>query len=124
VLQAVATYRINQLLSLWRHSRYDVIRAACTYGTCNPRASYSHYDVILIVTSLAIELATPNVTVNIRYVRTPSPHLIYKDSDKLYTFNCLWKRLFVMCSKRRMKMNASIRTCASFLRIKEAMMRF
>jgi len=40
---------ISQLLSLWCHSHYDVISAACTYGARNPRASYAHYDVILIV---------------------------------------------------------------------------
>jgi len=33
---------------------------------------YSHYDVILIMTSLATELATPSVTDIL-------PHFIYKD---------------------------------------------
>jgi len=52
----------SQLLSLWRQSHYDVIREARAYGARNPLASYSHYDVILIVTSFATELATPSVT--------------------------------------------------------------
>jgi len=38
---------------MWRHFHYDVIRADRAYGARNPRASYSHYDVILIVTSLS-----------------------------------------------------------------------
>jgi len=46
---------ISQLLSLWRHSHYDVSRLRRS----SPR---SHYDVILIVTSFATELATPTVT--------------------------------------------------------------
>jgi len=55
---------ISQLLSLWRHSRYDL----CA------RSPRSHYDVIFIVTSFAIELATPTVT----DVRTDTlPRLIY-----------------------------------------------
>jgi len=42
------------------------------------RSSRSHYDVILIVTSFATELATPTVT----YVRTDTlPRLIYKESQ-------------------------------------------
>ena len=69
----------SQLFSLWRHA-HDVIRAAGAYGARNPRASYSHYDVILIVTSFATELATPGVT-DERTSRTDtSPRLIYKDS--------------------------------------------
>jgi len=50
---------ISQLLSLRRHSRYDVIRASSAYGARSPR---SDYDVILVVTSFATELATPTVT--------------------------------------------------------------
>jgi len=50
---------ISQLLSLWCHSHYDVIRASRAYGARSPR---SHYDVILIMTSFTTELATPSVT--------------------------------------------------------------
>jgi len=49
---------ISQLLSLWRHSHYDVLRLRRS-RVSQPR---SHYDVILIVTSFATELATPTVT--------------------------------------------------------------
>jgi len=45
--------RLSQLLLLWRHFHYDVIRAAGAYGARNPRLSqqfslrrHSHYDVI------------------------------------------------------------------------------
>ena len=81
---------ISELLSLSRHSHYDVIRASRAYGAGSPRSHYdinlimtsraygarsprSHYDVILIVTSFATELATPTVTDvrYARYVRTP-----------------------------------------------------
>jgi len=44
------------------HSRYDVNRAPRAYGARNPRASCSHYDVILIVMSFITELTTPSVT--------------------------------------------------------------
>jgi len=45
-----------------------------TYGARSPR---SHYDVILIVTSFATQLATPTVTVE----RTDTlPRLMYKDN--------------------------------------------
>ena len=57
---------ISQLLSLWRHSHYHVIRASRAYGARSPR---SYYDVILIVTSFATELATPTVT-DVRTLRT------------------------------------------------------
>jgi len=64
---------------MWRHSHYDVIRAARAYVPRNPRASYFHYDVILIVTSFATELATPSVT-DVRYVRTDTlPRLVCKE---------------------------------------------
>jgi len=47
------------------------------YGARSPR---SHYDVTLIVTSFAIELATPTVTDVGTYVRTDTlPRVIYKD---------------------------------------------
>jgi len=49
---------MSQLLSLWHHSHYVVIHAS--------RSPCSHYDIILIVTSFATELATPNVT-DVRY---------------------------------------------------------
>jgi len=53
------------------------------YGARSPR---SHYDVILIVTSFATELATPTVT----DVRTDTlPRLIYEDIKSwLITFKC------------------------------------
>ena len=50
---------ISQLLSLWRHSYYNVIRASRAYGVRNPS---SHYGVILVMTLFATELATPSVT--------------------------------------------------------------
>jgi len=47
------------------------------YGARIPR---SHYDVILIVTSFATELATPTVTEVCTNVRTDTlPRLIYRD---------------------------------------------
>jgi len=39
------------LLSLWHHSHYDVICASRTYGHRSP---HSHYDAILIMTSMAL----------------------------------------------------------------------
>jgi len=42
-----------------------------TYGVRGARSPRSHYDVILIVTSFATELATPTVTDVRTYVRTP-----------------------------------------------------
>jgi len=44
------------------------------YGARGARSPRSHYDVILILATLATELATPTVT----EVRT-LPRLIYKD---------------------------------------------
>jgi len=70
--QVVANHHISisQLLSLWRHSHYD--------SACSP---CSHYDVIVIVTSFATELATPTVTDVRMYVRTDTlRHLIHKDA--------------------------------------------
>jgi len=66
-VQPVATCRQSPYLHepaivIMTHSYYDVIRAARAYGARNPRASYSHYAVILIVTSFATELARPSVT--------------------------------------------------------------
>ena len=55
---------ISQLLSLWHHCHYDVIRASRAYGARSP---CSNYDVILIMTSFTTELATPTAT----DVRTP-----------------------------------------------------
>jgi len=46
------------ILSWWRHSHYDVSRLRRSRRS-QPR---SHYDIILIVTSFATELATPTVT--------------------------------------------------------------
>jgi len=44
------------------------------------RSACSHYDIILIVTSFAIELAMPTVTDVWTYGHTDTlPHLIYKD---------------------------------------------
>ena len=50
------------------------------YGARNPS---SHYDVILIVTSFATELATPTVTdVRYRHLRCRHlPRLIYEDLE-------------------------------------------
>ena len=46
------------------------------YVACGARSPSSHYDVILIVTSFATELATPSIT----DVPTDTlPHLIYED---------------------------------------------
>jgi len=46
------------------------------YGACGAHSPSSHYDVILIVTSFATELATPTIM----DVRTDTlPRLIYKD---------------------------------------------
>jgi len=51
------------------------------YGARGARSPRSHYDVILIVTSFATELATPTVTDE----RTDTlPRLIYKDSELAY----------------------------------------
>jgi len=67
---------ISQLLSLWCHSHYDVsrLRHTALVAPAVPiliMTSYhsrrSHYDIILIVTSFATELATPTVT----DIRTP-----------------------------------------------------
>jgi len=75
---------ITQLVSLWHHSYYDVWRlrrsqppfplwrdfhydVSRAYGDPSPS---SHYDVILIVTSFATDLATPTVT-DVRTLRTP-----------------------------------------------------
>ena len=53
------------------------------YGARGARSPRSHYDVILIVTSFATELATPTVT----DVRTDTlPRLIYKDA--VFTPQC------------------------------------
>jgi len=41
------------------------------YGALGARSTRSHYDVILIVTSYATELATPTVTDVHMYVWTP-----------------------------------------------------
>jgi len=50
--------------------------ASLAYGARIPRY---HYDVILIVTSFATELATPSVT-DVRTLRTDTlPRLIYRD---------------------------------------------
>jgi len=38
------------------------------YGARSLRVSYSHYDVMLIVTSFATELAMPNVTDKCTYI--------------------------------------------------------
>ena len=60
----VANHHISdQLLSLWRHSQYDVS------GARGARSHRSHYDVILNVTSFATELATPTVMDVRTYVR-------------------------------------------------------
>jgi len=50
------------------------------YGARVVRSPHSHYDVILIVTSFATELATPTVT-DIRM--DTLPRLIYKDVNVL-----------------------------------------
>jgi len=67
---------ISQLLSLWHHSHshYDV------YGAGGARSPCSDYDVILIVTSFATELATPTIT---DVHMDTLPHLIYKDVRKM-----------------------------------------
>jgi len=50
-----------------------------TYGARGARSRRSHYDVILIVTSFATELATPTVT-DASSLRTDTlPRLMYKD---------------------------------------------
>ena len=56
----VANHRISisQLLSLWRHSHYDIWHSQPPF----PLWRHSHCDVILIVTSFATELATPTTT--------------------------------------------------------------
>jgi len=41
------------------------------YGARGARSPRSHYNIILIVTSFATELATPTVTDVRMYVRTP-----------------------------------------------------
>jgi len=46
-------------------------RLAPTALTTRDKASYSHYDVILMMTSFASELATPSVTDERTYGRTP-----------------------------------------------------
>jgi len=52
------------------HCDVILIMTPRAYGARSPR---SHYNVILIVTSFATELATPTVTYvrTLRYVRTP-----------------------------------------------------
>jgi len=63
---------ISHLLSLWRHSHYEVIRASHAFGAHSPR---SHYDVI------RYWAATLSVR-DVRYVRTDTvPCLVYKDGD-------------------------------------------
>ena len=67
----MSTEQSRQLLLLercnpWPHvanRHYDVIRASRAYGARSPR---SYYDVILIMTAFATELAMPSVT-DVRY---------------------------------------------------------
>ena len=51
-------------------------------------AAISHYNVILIVTSFATELATPTAT-DERNVTDTLPRLIYKD-DVMCTWSCVY----------------------------------
>ena len=70
--------RHTSILSLWRYSHYDVIRASRAYGAGSPR---SHYDVIFIMTSFATELTTP-IVMDDRTLRTDTlPRLVYKDTQ-------------------------------------------
>ena len=48
-----------------------LIMTSRVYGARGARSPRSHYDVILIVTSFAIELATPSVTDVRTDARTP-----------------------------------------------------
>jgi len=76
----------SQLLSLWRHSYYDVVRAAHAYGARNPQLSqlfslwcHSHYDVIRYWIGHAQRYGH-------MYVRTDTlPRLIYKDFIYFYS---------------------------------------
>jgi len=80
-VQPVATCRQSPYLHkpaviIMTSFHYDVIRASRSYGARSPR---SRYDVILIMTSFATELATPSVT-DRRTLRTDTiARLIYKD---------------------------------------------
>jgi len=61
------------------HKPATVIVTTFSLWRRGARSSRSHYDVTLIVTSSATELATPTVT-GVTNVRTDAlPRLIYKD---------------------------------------------
>ena len=91
---------ISQLLSLWRHSHYDVIRVSRAYGTGSPRSYYdvvrhSYYDIVSRLRRSQppfslwrhshYDVSLP--TCYGRTLRTDTiPRLIYKD----YVSGCGW----------------------------------
>jgi len=72
--------RLSQLLSLWRHSHYDVIRTARAYDARNPRLSQ-----LSSLWRLSL-LSWPRPALR-TYVRTDTlPRLIYKDCRPIFYF--------------------------------------